>query len=417
MPLPALRAAAGGLALLLGACAQPPAATPPRPREPLQEALQDGTYAMGTVFELTLLGSERAALEPVRDAVFAEVERLERLLSTWRADSDVSRLNRAAGVAQEVDPAVAELLGLSRRHALASRGSFDVTVGPLVELWRQAAERGALPSQAALDAARARVGAQRMRVGPGARAELPDGMALDLGGVAKGYALDRVLPILRAAGIESALLVFGQSSTLAVGAPPDSPAGWRLLARAPGGGFDGVLTLRDRALSVSGSLGQFYEIGGRRYGHVIDPRNGRPLERAREALVIAPDATLAEALSKALLVLGEREGIEVVAGQPGCEGLLLDADGARHATPGWQAATAYEPLAQELRLKPDARDSDPLPMASTASKLTCSVCSADLLMAGDERAGDEVFCTYCGSPYRVKKAATQDTDFEVEEDY
>jgi thiamine biosynthesis lipoprotein len=324
------RAAAASLGLALASCTHAP--------------LQDGTYAMGTLFEVTLEGAERARLEALRDAIFAEVARLESQLSTWSADSDVSRLNRAAGTAQAVDPAVAELLALSRRYSAATRGSFDVTVGPLVALWTHAAELGAPPSQAEIAAARARVGAQRLRVGPGTRAELPAGMALDLGGVAKGFALDRVLPLVRDAGVD-ALLSFGQSSTLAVGAPRGSPDGWRLLARAPAGGFDGVITLRDRALSVSGSLGQFREIAGRRYGHVIDPRSGLPLERDREALVVAPDATLAEALSKALLVLGEREGIEVVAAQPGCEGLLLDAGGGRHATPGWHAATRYERLA------------------------------------------------------------------------
>jgi thiamine biosynthesis lipoprotein len=330
---------APGFALLVG-CAAAPAAQPgPAP-------FQDGTYAMGTLLEVTLEGPDPVALASVRDAIFAEVSRLDGLLSTWREDSDVSRLNRFAGVQQAVDPAVAELLELSLRHAKATRGSFDVTVGPLVALWTRAGELGTPPTSGEIAATRARVGAERLRVGPGARAELPDGMALDVGGVAKGFALDRVRPLARGTGVAAALLVFGQSSTLAIGAPSDSPAGWRLLARAPDGGFDGVITLRDGALSVSGSLGQFHEIAGRRYGHVIDPRSGLPLESAREALVVAPDATLAEALSKALLVLGEREGIEVVAGQPGCEGLLLDADGSRYATPGWERATRYERLAE-----------------------------------------------------------------------
>jgi hypothetical protein len=105
---------------------------------------------------------------------------------------------------------------------------------------------------------------------------------------------------------------------------PTRPAGgcW---PEAPEGGFAGLLTLRDLALSVSGSLGQWTEIGGRRYGHVLDPRSGQALTRRREALVVAPTASLAEALSTALLVLGEAEGPALVASQPGCESLLLDA--------------------------------------------------------------------------------------------
>jgi thiamine biosynthesis lipoprotein len=304
---------------------------------------------MGTALEVTLRGGDAAALVRARDAVFAETHRLDALLSNWRGDSDVSRLNRSAGgEAEAVDPAVAELLSASVRFALATRGSFDVTVGPLVSLWTHAGERNALPTRQEIERARERVGAARLRVGPGARVALPAGMAVDVGGIAKGFALDRVLPILRDAHVRNALLNFGQSSTLALGAPPGSPDGWRLLARAPEGGFAGVLTLRDRALSVSGSLGQWTEIEGRRYGHVIDPRSGLPLQQRREALVVAPNATLAEALSKALLVLGDREGIDVVASHPDCEGLLLGEGGLHAETTGWKTATRYQPIAGAL---------------------------------------------------------------------
>jgi thiamine biosynthesis lipoprotein len=326
------------LALLVGvACAGAPSPPPP--------SLRDGMQAMGTLLELTLEGGDAAELARARDDVFAEVRRLETRLSNWDPDSDVSRLNQAAGAGpQHVGQELADLLAASRQHTSATRGSFDVSVGPLVALWRQAAAAGALPAPHELSEARSRVGASRIAILPDGRVALPEGIQVDLGGIAKGFALDRALPILRAAGVTNALLSFGQSSTWALGAPAGSPQGWRLLVRAPDGGLAGILTLRDRALSVSGSLGQWVEIEGRRFGHVIDPRSGHPLEKRREALVVAPDATLAEALSKALLVLGEIEGLEVVASQPGCEGLLLDEDGARFATPGWEAVTRYEVL-------------------------------------------------------------------------
>ena len=151
-------------------------------------------------------------------------------------------------------------------------------------------------------------------------------------------------PPLREAGVAAALLSFGQSSAWAIGAPPGLE-GWRLLARAPDGGFAGILTLRDDALSVSGSLGQWTEIEGRRYGHVLDPRSGEPLVRRREALVVTPSATLAEALSKALLVLGEDEGIALIESVDDCEALLLDQDGREWRTSGWQLRTDYAPVA------------------------------------------------------------------------
>jgi thiamine biosynthesis lipoprotein len=168
-------------------------------------------------------------------------------------------------------------------------------------------------------------------------------MELDFGGIAKGYALDRMLPLLERHGIESALLNFGQSSSWAVGAPAGS-AGWRLLVREPKGRFAGLITLRDQALSVSGSQGQWVEIGGRRYGHIIDPRSGEPLIRARQAVVVSQRAALAEALSLALLVLDAETGIALVAAQPDCEGLLIEGGGALRSTPGWAAAVRFESL-------------------------------------------------------------------------
>ena len=112
--------------------------------------------------------------------------------------------------------------------------------------------------------------------------------------------------------------------------------------QAPGGGYAGVLTLRDRALSVSGSLGQWREIRGRRYGHVIDPRSGKPLTRRRQALVLANEAARAEVLATALLVLGEGEGLALAEGLEGVEALLLDGDGRSWRTSGWDEESGFE---------------------------------------------------------------------------
>ena len=127
------------------------------------------------------------------------------------------------------------------------------------------------------------------------------------------------------------------------GRPADAEA-WRLLARGPGESFLGVLELVDLAMSVSGVLGQWVEIGGRRYGHVLDPRTGEALQRSRQALVVAPDAALAEALSKAMLVLEEHDALALVEGQPGCEALLVDADGTVWHTPAWNQTVGFSPL-------------------------------------------------------------------------
>jgi thiamine biosynthesis lipoprotein len=311
---------------------------------------------MGTALEVTLLGTDVLDLERATGLAFDEVERIESLVSTWRPKSEVSRLNAAAGgELMRVNPELAALLSHATELSRDTSGSFDVTVGPLTALWRDAEAKGRAPSRAELEAARARVGSQHLRIeteGSRARATLAAGSVIDLGGIAKGYALDRVREKLPAS-IGAALLSFGQSSAWAMGHPPDAP-GWRLLARAPDGGFAGVITLRDRALSVSGSLGQSREIAGRRYGHVIDSRSGRPLEERRQALVVSDDATDAEALSKALLVLGPVEGIALIEEWPGAEALLLDADGRSWRTEGWDATTQFETVS-DPSLPPEAR--------------------------------------------------------------
>ena len=317
------------------------AAAAPRPAPAVE--LCEGRYAMGTLLEVTLESSDRGVgLEHLTE-LYAIAERLDALLTLYDPASQLSRLNAAAGRGpQQVDRDLAGVLRQSIDFAAQTRGTFDVTVGPLVALWRQAGLRGALPTRGELARARARVGVDGLRVVSPTSAELArTGASIDLGGIAKGYALDRMAERLRGAGTAGALLSFGQSSLWAIGAPPGAD-GWRILVRGPDGGYAGLVTLRDRAVSVSGSLGQSVEVGARRYGHVIDPRSGRPLERPAVAMVLAPSAAEAEALSKALLVLGAREGLALLESAPGREGIYIDAAGRSVATRGWQAATRFE---------------------------------------------------------------------------
>jgi len=251
--------------------------------DPIPErVISDGRYTMGTVLEITLEGLEPKPAARALDDLYEVASRLDRLLSIYDPESDVSRLNRTAGRGrQPVDAEVEEILQRSIAYSELTRGAFDVTIGPVVDLWMAAADRDAAPTALELAVARERVGPNRISVVLGEGISLSEaGMKLDLGGIAKGYALDRMLPLLERHGIESALLNFGQSSSWAVGAPAGS-TGWRLLVRGPRGRFAGLITLRDQALSVSGSQGQWVEIGGRRYGHIIDPRSGEPLMRSR----------------------------------------------------------------------------------------------------------------------------------------
>jgi thiamine biosynthesis lipoprotein len=297
---------------------------------------------MGTVLEITLCANDLPQGREMIETLFTSASRLDAQFTTFSTDSAINRLNAQAGhEAEAVPPEVTDIVSLSLSYWRLTRGTFDITVGPLMMLWRQAATTHTLPSPAAVQQARARVGSGKVQLSPdGSVALAHPGMMLDLGGIGKGYALDQLARLLLQRRIARALLSFGQSSIQALGTPPDAE-GWRLLLQRPDGRAVGVITLHDQALSVSSSLGQIFEINGQRYGHVIDPRTGAPLQRDLLACVVAPNAAQAEALSKALLILGERDGIALLQHFPGVEGLLIEADGRQWMTPGWARAVAF----------------------------------------------------------------------------
>ncbi len=298
---------------------------------------------MGTVLEITLCDQHSHRVQ--FDALFTRVSALEAQLTTFSPDSAVSQLNARAGQGpMTIPPAVYEILTLSLQYWRQTRGTFDVTVGPIVTIWRHATDSNTFPTKEVLQHARARIGARFVSLSSDGQAALQrEGMRIDLGGIGKGYAIDQLKDFLLQQRKTNALLNFGQSSIWALGTPPDSP-GWRILVQRPDGTPAGIVTLRDQALSISGTMGQPFIINGRQYGHIIDPRSGRPLQRNLQACILAPTATQAEAFSKALLILGQQQGIALLQQQSGVEGLLLDSNGQQWMTKGWQAATKFAPL-------------------------------------------------------------------------
>jgi thiamine biosynthesis lipoprotein len=308
--------------------------------------VREGRPLMGTLLQLTLLAEDEAGGRAAAEACFALGAELEAVLTTYDPASATSRMNASAGRGPfQAPPALAQVLAESKRLAAATGGSFDPTVGPLIELWKQAGRTGRVPSPAAIAAAKSRVGADRVVLGPDGMVALEAGMSVNFGGVGKGFALDRMRERLAEHGISRALLDFGGSSWLALGAPAGEPA-WRVLLRDGRGGFAGVVALRDVSVSFSESFGEASEIGGVRYGHVIDPRTGWPIREPVAAVALAPDGASAEALTKALVVLAPTEGLAVVARTPGAEGLVIDAAGTLHESAGFRAAADFEPASR-----------------------------------------------------------------------
>jgi thiamine biosynthesis lipoprotein len=283
---------------------------------------------MGTEAEIFLYaGAEPRALE-LFEAAFAEMRRVEEALSTYRPTSELSRINREAGnYAVTTDPEVFGLIRDALAFSGRAGGAFDITVGPLVRAWGFFRGSGRRPSEEDLAEARRRTGWEKVSLDPSARRVrfLVQGMELDMGGMGKGWALDRAGTVLRGLGVTEALLSLGHSSFLALGAPPER-AGWlitlpdpdapeRILSRVP---------LRDRALSTSGSRQKYFDLDGRRYGHIIDPRSGMPTtEGVIQVSVTGNTAVGCDMLSTALFVLGPEKGRAVLEGEGTARALLV----------------------------------------------------------------------------------------------
>ena len=301
-------------------------------------------YQMGTFLELTLWHPEpETATRMIRERI-QEVHRLEEILSNFDPDSSVSQLNQRAGKGKTNIPSeLYELLQMAQRFSVETLGDFDVTVGPLMQLWRQSSAHGRLPERGGLATALALVGYEKLKLYDSRDAELLlPGMQIDLGGIGKGFAVDRIARQLKAAGVGSALINFGGSSIFALGAPPGKQS-WEIGIQDTRGRLRGVIHLRDTALSTSGSMGQFWTIGGKKYGHLIDPKNGLPVSASRMATAIAWNATLAEALTKPLVLRG-KDALRTVARLPGREAMIISAQGPLRFSQGFKSETRWREI-------------------------------------------------------------------------
>jgi FAD:protein FMN transferase len=236
------------------------------------------------------------------------IDRLEEQLSIYRDDSEIKRINeRAAAEPVRVERLLFRLLERCRALSQETAGAFDITAGPLVRAWGFTRREGRIPTAVDLAEAHQAVGMDQIQFDAGKRtvAFRQPGVEINLGAVGKGYALDRVGSRLARLGYRECLLSAGSSSLLAIGKPSWDDA-WLVDIRDPLNRERpiAVVSLIDSALSTSGSGEQFFEHEGRRYGHIIDPRSGHPAAGVLQVTVIAPDATLAEALSTAFFING-----------------------------------------------------------------------------------------------------------------
>lgn len=282
----------------------------PKPLERFEYA----RIEMGTRFRIVLYAEQEERARQASQTAFARIEELDRLLSDYRDDSELNRVSLQAFDAPQV--ASPELFGLLEESIRLSRltgGAFDVTVRPLVELWREARQTNRLPDPEKLARARGKVGYRNLLLNSRTRSVrfARAGLQIDLGAIAKGFAADQALEALQSCGIERALIDAG--GDILVGQPPPGKAGWTVSLKVRKGEYRDYL-LANQSIATSGDEFQYAQIGGHRYSHIVDPRSGQALTDSRLVTVIARDAATADAWATALSVLDLERGRELIKG-------------------------------------------------------------------------------------------------------
>ena len=333
-------------------CGTEAAASPPGPAAATR--VSQTQRLMGVPWTITVYAASEAVGDAAIAAGFAEVARLERILSDYDPQSELSRLSAAAPTSapKPVSDDLWRVLERAVEIRDATDGAFDPTVGPLTSLWRQARRSGRLPLAGKLAAAREAVGRETLRLAPDTRGVVlaQPAMRLDLGGIGMGYAVDRAVEVLNRHGMTSAMV--DASGDIAVTAAPPGTSGWRIAVAplgpagtAPGDTLEPLL-LTHAAVTTSGDAFQAVEIDGRRYSHIVDPRTGLGVAGLAAVTVVAPDCTTADAMATAASVLGPEQAAHVIAGLPGCAARFVrQRDGQTHVskTPRWPSQAPQSP--------------------------------------------------------------------------
>ncbi len=282
---------------------------------------------MGTEFQIVLAGDDERALGQAANHALDEIERIDQQMSLYIPQSELCWVNaHAAQGPVPVEPGLFRLLSRAAEIWKATEGAFDVTVGPLLECWGFFRGRGTVPPDSEIDRALERVGMEHVELDSRAKSVRfgRTGVKIDLGAMAKGYAVDCAVALLAESGVQRALLHGGLSTVYALGAPPGR-AGWSVGIRHPteAGRRLRTVELRDQALSTSGSYEKSFEHEGVVYSHILDPRNGRPVRGMLSATAIAKAAYESDALSTAFFVMGVEKTKDYCRSRPHIGAILV----------------------------------------------------------------------------------------------
>lgn len=281
---------------------------------------------MGTVVEISVVSHDPRLASAALQAAFDEMARLEAMMSAFRDDSELSQLNREGSSRPvRVSPELFQVIQMSMALSRTTGGAFDITVGPLMKLWRSYARDKRLPSAVAMQEVLPRVGYGHVILSPEERTVsfAVSGMALDLGGIAKGYAIDRAVAVLKERGIPAALVNAG-GDVFAYGRKPGNQP-WLVGLRHPRNPQEllAAFPLTDKAVVTSGDYERYFLVDGKRYSHIVDPRSGVSARKTASVTVVASSAAYADALATGILVLGAEEGLALVESLPGVQAAVV----------------------------------------------------------------------------------------------
>jgi len=295
------------------------------------QTVQRSRMIMGTLVEISVTGRNGLELHRLVEKAFAEMERLEQQLSSQITTSEVARLGEVSDL--EVSKETREVVEIGLEVARRSHGAFDMTLGRLVKLWDITGPQPRVPAAEAIEATLAGVGPDALQVTGTRIAKNQPELQLELGGIAKGYAVEAAAEVLRSAEIDFGAVNAGGDMAL-VGRPPQRD--WRIGIRHPRQSQEllATLVIPAGAVVTSGDYERYFEFEGNRYHHLFDPRTGYPARGCQSVTVWADDATHADALATAAFVLGSEQGLQLLEEWPGAEGLLVSAQGEVRFTSG-----------------------------------------------------------------------------------
>ncbi len=297
-----------------------------------EKAVSESRNLMSTTITLTIAARDEATAKGHLRAAFDRLDTLQRELSAHDPKSELALVN-AEGAQRpvRVEPDLFDCIADGVKWYDLTNKTFDITCGPLLQVWREAGKADRLPTQAELDAARALGGADQVLLDSVAHTvKLPKpGVQLDLGGLGKGYCMDRVLEVLKKRGVHNALLA-GSGDIYAMGHNPEGRP-WRIGVQDPRqpnnpAALLAVLELTDQAVSTSGNYQRYVTIQGKHYSHIVDPRTGWTADNVPSVTVVGPDTTTTDILDTALSVMGVEEGLKYVEAHKGLEAMFVTFD-------------------------------------------------------------------------------------------